>query len=84
MQQCFDHFKDRLVKAPILPYQDPVNEYILSTDASDHNMGAVLSQVQGGTQVVVAYYNKTFSNAKNNYCTTWKKLLAAAKAVKQF
>jgi len=32
-------------------------EYILDTDASDHNVGAVLSQVQGGQEVVVAYYS---------------------------
>jgi len=60
-QQAFDHLKARLVKAPILAYPDPTKQYILDRDASDHSMGAVLSQVQGGTEVVVAYYSKASS-----------------------
>jgi len=64
-QQAFDHLKARLVEAPILAYPNPTKQYILDTDASDHSMGAVLSQVQGGTEVVV----KALSAAKKNYCT---------------
>jgi len=41
-----------------LAYPDPAKEYILNTDASDRSMGAVLSQIQGGSEVVVAYYSK--------------------------
>jgi len=41
-QQAFDHLKDCLVEAPILAYPDRVKEYILDTDASNHNVGAVL------------------------------------------
>jgi len=36
----------------------------LDSDASNHNVGAVLSQVQDGREVVVAYYSKA-----------WKELL---------
>jgi len=36
-QQTFDHLNDRLVEAPILAYPDPAKEYILDTDASNHN-----------------------------------------------
>jgi len=43
-----------------------------------------MSQVQGGTKVVVAFYSKTLSTAKKNYCTTKKQLLAVVKAVKHF
>jgi len=35
-------------------------------------------------KVVVTYYSKTSSTAKNNYCATRKKLLAVVKAVKHF
>jgi len=72
------------MEAPILAYPDPAKEYILDTDASDYNVGAVLSQVQGGTEVVIAYYSKTLSTAANNYCTTRKELLAVVKAAKHF
>jgi len=57
-QRAFDHLKDRLVEAPILAYPDPAKEYILDTDASNYNVGAALSQVQDGREVVVAYYSK--------------------------
>jgi len=83
-QQAFDHLKQRLMEAPILAYPDPAKEYILDTDARDYSVGAVLSHVQGGSEVVVAYYSKTLTTAEKNYCTTRKELLAVVKAVKHF
>jgi len=47
-QRAFDCLKGCLLEAPILAYPDPALEYILDTDASDQNVGAVLSQVQEG------------------------------------
>jgi len=55
----------------------------LDTNASDHNVGAVLSQVQYGREVV-AYYSEVLSTAEKNYCTTRKELLVVIKAVKHF
>jgi len=72
------------MEAPILAYPDPTREYILDTDASNHSVGAVLSQVQGGSEVVVVYYSKTLAAAEKNYCTTRKELLAVVKAIKHF
>jgi len=69
---------------PVLAYPDPALEYILNTDASDQNVGAVLSQVQEGREVVVAYYSKSLSPTERNYCTTRKELLAVIKSVKHF
>jgi len=69
------------MKTPILAYPDPAKEYILDTDAS---MGAVLSQVQGGSEVVAAYYSKIFAAAEKNYCTTRMELLAVVTTVKHF
>jgi len=83
-QQAFDRLKGCLLKAPILAYPDLTQEYILFTDASDHNVSAVQSQVQEGREVVVAYYSKSLSAAEKNYCTTRKELLAVIKAVKHF
>jgi len=67
-----------------LAYPDPNLKYILDTDASDQNVGAVLSQVQEGREVGVAYYNKSLSLTERNYCTTRKELLAVIKSVKHF
>jgi len=83
-QQAFSHLKDCLVKAPILVYPDPAKEYILDTDASNHNMGAVLSQVQDGREVVVAYYSKALSAPEMDYCTTRREPPVVVKVVKHF
>jgi len=83
-QQAFSHLKDRLVEAPILAHPDPAKEYILDTDASNHNVGAVLFQVQDGHEVVVAYYSKALLAPEKNCCTTRRELLAVVKAVKHF
>jgi len=83
-QEAFEGLKGHLLEAPILAYPDPALEYILDTDASDQNVGAVLSQVQEGREVVVAYYSKSLSSTERNYCTTRKELLAVIKSVKHF
>jgi len=72
------------VEAPILARPNPIKDYILDTDASYYNVGAVLSQVQDGREVVVAYYSKAMSAPEKNYCTTRRELLAVVKAVKHF
>jgi len=83
-QRAFDCLKGCLLAAPVLAYSDPTLEYIFDTDASDQNVGAVLSQVQEGQEVVVAYYSKSLSSTERNYCTTRKELLAVIKSVKHF
>jgi len=60
-QRVFDCLKGCLLTAPVLAYPDPAREYILDTDVSDHNVGAALSHVQEGREVVVAYYSKSHS-----------------------
>jgi len=84
-QQAFDGLKDCLLAAPVLACPDPALEYILDADASDQNIGAVLSQVQEGREVVaVAYYSKSLSATERNYCSTQKELLAVIKLAKHF
>lgn len=53
--------------------------YIPDTDASNVEIGAVLSQVQDGRERVVAYDSKTLSKCERNYCITQRFL-----AVKYF
>jgi len=72
------------VEAPILAYPDPAREYILITDASNHNVGAVLSQVQDGCRVVVAHYSKALPAPEKDHCTTKRELLAVVEAVNHF
>jgi len=59
VEWAFDHLKGCLLAAPVLAYPDSALEYILDTDASDQNVGAVLLQVHEGREAVVAYYSKS-------------------------
>ena len=83
-QEAFEELRMRLTTAPVLGYPDPKLTYILDTDASDVGVGAVLSQIQEGSERVIAYYSKTLTPAERNYCITRRELLAVVKAVKHF
>lgn len=43
-QNCFEHCKKLLINDPVLQYPDFTKEFILTTDASNVALGAVLSQ----------------------------------------
>jgi len=58
--------------------------FFLDTDACDVSIGAVLSQVQGGVERVIAYASRSLSKPERNYCVTRKKLLAIVCYTKVF
>ena len=45
-QEAFEILKQRLVSSPILSFPRGTMEFILDTDASNHGIGAVLSQIR--------------------------------------
>ena len=57
--------------------------FILDTDASNTDLGAVLAQVQG-EEKVIAFHSKSMSQSERNYYMTRKKLLAVVVAVKTY
>ncbi len=85
---AFQTLKAALVTAPILTYPTREGHFVLSTDASDVGIGAVLEQEQeeGGRVVkkVIAYASKTLSDSQRRYCTTNKELLAVVMVVELF
>ena len=83
-QSSFQTLKTLLSTAPVLAYPDFTAEFILYTDASNHGIGAVLSQVKDGAEHPVAYASRTLTKAERNYCVTRKELLAVVEFVKQF
>ena len=58
--------------------------FILDSDASDSRLGAVLSQVQGGRERVIAYAARSLSKAERNYNTLRNELLALRWATENF
>ena len=83
-QFSFEKMKTLLSTAPVLSYPDFKAEFILDMDASNHGIGAVLSQLKNGVEHPVAYASRTLSKAERNYCVTRKELLAVVEFVKQF
>ncbi|GFT65384.1 retrovirus-related Pol polyprotein from transposon opus [Nephila pilipes] len=55
---AFNSLKEALTSAPILSYPDPDKQFILDTDASHGNVGAVLSQEIDGQERVIAYWTE--------------------------
>ena len=70
-----------LITALGLGYPAPKQTYTLDTDASSVGIGAVLSQIESGTERETAYYSKTLCPGERNYCVTQRKLLAVVKTV---
>ena len=54
VDQAFQQLKQRLMQAPVLGYPLPETYFVLDTDASSYATGAVLSQIQGGEERVIA------------------------------
>jgi len=69
------------VEAPILAYPDPAKEYILDTDASNHNMGAgknysttwrkLLAVVKAVKHFRPYLYGRTFRLRTDHVCLIW-------------
>ncbi|XP_071580542.1 uncharacterized protein [Temnothorax nylanderi] len=59
-------------------------QFILDTDASNHGIEAVLSQLQGEEEKVIAYFSRVLSKSERNYCVTRRELLAVIDSVKSF
>ena len=83
-QESFEALKTLLVSAPILGYPNEHDRFILDCDASGYGIGAVLSQVQNGEEVVIAYASNALSKVERNYCCTRRELLSIVRYVKQF
>ena len=84
-ENAFNSLKRALISADVMGY--PLNEageFILDVDASDLGIGAVLHQVQGGKETVLAYASRSLNKAEANYCITEKELLAARYFIEYF
>nr|GEX30997.1 reverse transcriptase domain-containing protein [Tanacetum cinerariifolium] len=82
--QAFRTLKEKLTEAPILiapNWDQPVE---LMCDASDYAVGAVLGQRVKKNFRPIHYASKTMNQAKTNYTTTEKEILAVVYAFEKF
>ncbi|CAK1578903.1 unnamed protein product [Parnassius mnemosyne] len=66
---AFHKCKEILTSVPLLQYPDSTKPYILTTDASNVALGAVLSQGPIGSDKPIAYASRTLSNTESRYST---------------
>ena len=83
-QSAFERLKEVLVSPDVMALPSESGQYILDTDASDKTIGAVLSQVQKGTERVIAFSSHMLNRAERNYWVTDKELLAVKFFVVQY
>lgn len=83
-QEAFLQLKARLTAAPVLAYPASAGDYIQDTNASNHSIGAVLSQFHWGEEKVISYAGSHLTPAQQRYCVTRRELLAVVKYTRQF
>ncbi|CAB0031388.1 unnamed protein product [Trichogramma brassicae] len=83
-ENSFQTLKKCLTSAPILIFPDFSKPFILTTDASDLAIGAVLSQEKEGFEHPIGYLSRVLNKAEVNYSTTEKECLAALYAMYQY
>lgn len=83
-KKSFDTLKKIIASDQILAYPDFSQPFILTTDASDYALGAVLSQKQNGTERPIAFGSRTLNDTETRYATNEKEALAIIWAVKKY
>jgi hypothetical protein len=77
-EQAFQTLKEKLILAPVLKYPDFNQRFILTTDASEEGLSAVLSQGEICKDFAVAFASRALNRAEK------KELLAIAWGMRYF
>lgn len=77
--ESFNTLKQKLCEAPVLAFPDFSQPFVLTTDASNEGIGAILSQ----NDHPCCYISRTLNPPEKNYTTTEKELLAIVWAIKR-
>ena len=79
-QQAFDTMKKIISKGTILAFPDFNKTFHIHTDASNYQMGAVISQ----DDKPIAFWSKKLNPAQTRYSTTEQELLSIVEVCKEF
>lgn len=82
--KSFESLKRIITSDQVLAYPDFTLPFILTTDASDYALGAVLSQIQNGVDRPISFASRTLSDRESGYATNEKEALAIIWSVKKF
>lgn len=81
---AFGTLRDALCSEPLLQYPDFTKPFVVTTDASQTAIGAILSQGKIGKDLPIAYTSRLLNDAEQNYSTIERELLAIVYAVNHF
>ena len=80
LEHAFHEVKKMVCKKVMLSYPDWNKHFDIHTDASDYQLGGVISQ-EGKP---IAFFSRKLNSAQKNYTTTEKELLSIVETVKEF
>lgn len=81
---AFTQVKRLIVNSPALALFDPALPTIVTTDACDYGIGAVLTQLHGDSERTVAFASRTLSDCERKYSTVEKEALACVWATERW
>uniref|UniRef100_A0A0N4Z6B3 RNA-directed DNA polymerase n=1 Tax=Parastrongyloides trichosuri TaxID=131310 RepID=A0A0N4Z6B3_PARTI len=76
--------RQKIMNAPIMFHPIHGIPFILTTDASNEGIGAILSQEQEAGEVPLSFYSAKLTSTKRSRSTTYLELYAIAKALQHF
>ena len=79
-QAAFDTMKQIIAKETMLAYPDFSKEFVIHTDASHSQLGAVISQ----DNRPIAFYSRKLKPEQTRYTTTERELLSIVETLKEF
>ncbi|KAF9763057.1 Retrovirus-related Pol polyprotein from transposon 17.6 [Nosema granulosis] len=79
-----EDIKSKIKGNVVLTIPNTWDRFVLTTDASNTGIGAILTQVQGKEEKLVAFYSALHSKAESNYSTTEQELLGVIKSIQHF
>ena len=79
-QKAFDQLKRVLSQQTVLAYPNFSKPFEIHTDASDTQLGAVISQ----DSKPIAFYSRKLNSAQQKYTTTERELLSIVETLKEF
>lgn len=79
--KSFNNLKELLMSSEILTFPDFKKPFILTTDASNTAIGAVLSQGEIGKDRPITYVSRSLNKTEENYSTIEKEMLSVVWAL---
>jgi predicted aspartyl protease len=83
--ESFIKIKDEIAKVTERSQPDLNKEFIITTDASNVALGAILTQMDNdGKERIISCFSKKFDKAQSNYSTTDKELIAVMIGIEHY